>query len=153
MGKLLAAQENFITVLAILAESLPRRWILSCIQQANTIPDSAVAAAGLLYNMTSCCAQIMMALMHNSKQVAAEWQVKSPSDHGDYSCFKCEPEQGILPPGQKQLLKVPSALPCCTLRCCLVSTLFMPLHVVAGTNRDLGSCRRLHAMQCRFSIT
>lgn len=48
----------------------------------------------------------MMALMHNSKQVPAEWQIKAPPDHGDLSCFRCEPEQGILQPEQKQLLKV-----------------------------------------------
>ena len=52
----------------------------------------------------------MMVLMHNTREVPAEWQVKAPVDAGagpDWSHFKCEPEQGLLPPGQKQLLKVP----------------------------------------------
>ena len=53
--------------------------------------------------------QVMMVLMHNSKEVPAEWQIKAPSDAGtaaDWSYFKCDPQQGLLPPGQKQLLKV-----------------------------------------------
>ena len=47
-----------------------------------------------------------MALMYNTRQVPAEWQVKPTTDHGDWRFFKCEPEQGLLPPGQKKLLKV-----------------------------------------------
>ena len=50
-----------------------------------------------------------MVLMHNTREVPAEWQVKPPVDlaaAADWSYFKCEPEQGLLPPGQKQLLKV-----------------------------------------------
>ena len=55
------------------------------------------------------CPQVMMVLMHNTREVPAEWQVKPPADvaaAADWSHFKCEPEQGLLPPGQKQLLKV-----------------------------------------------
>lgn len=51
----------------------------------------------------------MMVLMHNIREVPAEWQVKAPTDAGsasDWSHFTCEPEQGLVPPGQKQLLKV-----------------------------------------------
>lgn len=50
-----------------------------------------------------------MVLMHNTREVPAEWQVKPLADAAaaaDWSHFKCEPEQGLLPPGQKQLLKV-----------------------------------------------
>lgn len=47
-----------------------------------------------------------MALMYNTRQVPAEWQIKPTTDHGDSRFFNCEPEQGLLPPGQKQLLKV-----------------------------------------------
>lgn len=53
--------------------------------------------------------QVMMVLMHNTREVPAEWQIKAPADAGaavDWLYFKCEPEQGLLPPGQKQLLKV-----------------------------------------------
>ena len=51
----------------------------------------------------------MMVLMHNTREVPAEWQIKAPGDAGaaaDWAYFKCEPEQGLVPPGQTQLLKV-----------------------------------------------
>ena len=63
----------------------------------------------LLCRALTAIVQVMMVLMHNTREVPAEWQVKPPVDPAgaaDWSYFKCEPEQGLLPPGQKQLLKV-----------------------------------------------
>lgn len=59
--------------------------------------------------------QVMMVLMHNCREVPAEWQIKAPGDAvaaADWAYFKCEPEEGLLPPGQKQLLKVSHAYLC-----------------------------------------
>ena len=53
-----------------------------------------------------------MLLMHNIREVPVEWQIKPPGDGvaaADWAYFKFEPEQGLLPPGQKQLLKVSPA--------------------------------------------
>ena len=50
-----------------------------------------------------------MVALHNPREVTAEWQVKAPLEAGgakDWSFFKAEPDQGVLPPGQKILLKV-----------------------------------------------
>lgn len=72
--------------------------------------------------------QVMMVLMHNSREVPAEWQIKAPGDAADWAYFKCEPEQGLLPPGQKQLLKVSPAWHAC-----------LCLHAAFG-------CREAHAL-------
>ena len=75
--------------------------------------------------------QVMMVLMHNSREVPAEWQIKAPGDAvaaADWGYFKCEPEQGLLPPGQKQLLKVSPASHAC-----------LCLYAVFG-------CREAHAL-------
>ena len=53
--------------------------------------------------------QVMMVMMHNTREVPAEWQIKAPMDAAaaaDWSHFKCEPEQGLVAPGDRQLLKV-----------------------------------------------
>ena len=58
--------------------------------------------------------QVMMVLMHNTREVPAEWQIKAPADAGaamDWAYFRCEPEQGLLPPGEKQCLKASLAMP------------------------------------------
>lgn len=51
----------------------------------------------------------MMVQMHNAREVPAEWQIKAPADAAaaaDWAYFKCDPEQGLVPPGNRQLLKV-----------------------------------------------
>ncbi|KAL0040642.1 hypothetical protein WJX79_000331 [Trebouxia sp. C0005] len=73
-------------------------------------PDVQLSASTLAFGpvQTGKC-KVMMVLMHNTREVPAEWQVKPPVDAAaaaDWSYFKCQPEQGLLPPGQKQLLKV-----------------------------------------------
>ena len=72
--------------------------------------------------------QVMMVLMQNSREVPSEWQIKAPSDAANWAYFKCEPEQGLLPPGQKQLLKVSPAWHAC-----------LRLHAAFG-------CREAHAL-------
>ena len=88
-----------------------------------------------------------MVLMHNTREVPAEWQIKAPADAGaavDWSYFKCEPEQGLLPPGQKQLLKVSLARSIAIEVCGLLKN---------GTGvrciSDFASC--LHQMQAAVS--
>ena len=48
-------------------------------------------------------------MLQNPREVPADWQVKAPLEAGgakDWAYFKAQPEQGVLPPGQKVLLKV-----------------------------------------------
>ena len=74
-----------------------------------TVLSCCLLACWYQKNPFCVCSQVMMVLMHNTREVPAEWQVKPPADAAaaaEWSHFKCEPEQGLLPPGQKQLLKV-----------------------------------------------
>ena len=76
--------------------------------------------------------QVMMVLMHNCREVPAEWQIKAPGDAvaaADWAYFKCEPEQGLLPPGQKQLLKVSPAYLCLHTSFCCREALFLSKQV------------------------
>ena len=50
-----------------------------------------------------------MVLLQNLRDCPAEWQVKAPLEAGgakDWDYFKCEPDEGILAPGQKLFMKV-----------------------------------------------
>ena len=56
-----------------------------------------------------CLLQVMLVMLQNPREVPADWQVKAPLEAGgakDWAYFKAQPEQGVLPPGQKVLLKV-----------------------------------------------
>ncbi len=82
---------------------LPFPWLKPCLLPAQK------HVGWLLCPALTAIVQVMIVLMHNTREVPAEWQVKPPVDlaaAADWSYFKCEPEQGLLPPGQKQLLKV-----------------------------------------------
>ena len=75
-------------------------WCATCsVAAAPPLPLSP--ALGLL--------QVMLVMLQNPREVPAEWQVKAPLEAGgakDWAYFKAQPEQGVLPPGQKVLLKV-----------------------------------------------
>lgn len=45
--------------------------------------------------------------LHNPKEVPCDWQVKKPMESDtDWSFFECQPDAGLLPPGESANMKV-----------------------------------------------
>ncbi len=52
--------------------------------------------------------------LHNPREAPADWCVKKPMDAGadkDWEYFTCSPDEGTVPPGASQMLKVRAKTP------------------------------------------
>ena len=90
----------------ILAEACCHSLLVRSLVSA---PRSIAAAPAPRLSPSLCLRQVMLVMLQNPREVPADWQVKAPLEAGgakDWAYFKAQPEQGVLPPGQKVLLKV-----------------------------------------------